>query len=125
MLGIGRRQLYRLLDQEQLPMPVKQAGRNLWREEDVERLRQQRLAHRPTNRQNARSGMRVVARVRRERCALARAFLDCWQRCSLALAVDLVRRHGAVEGPLDLNIEQLARCTAELEYAVRLVRGLR
>ena len=123
-LGIQRRQLYRLVEQGVLPRPVRMAGRNLWPTDAVERARQERQRYEPRNRRIAR-GPRVAVRLRRDRIALAHSFLRCWQRCSLHVALDVLHRHGAVQGPLDLGLEELARATAELESAVRLVRGLR
>ena len=66
----------------------------------------------------------LARRNRQDRSVLALAFFDCWERAGLSTALDIVRRHGAVEGLRGLNFEQLGRATGELEATVRLVRGL-
>ena len=124
-LGVGTRHVYKLVARGTLPPPEQIAGRNVWALGDVEAARVARANHRPRNRHRMPSAQSTMRRLVQDRATLARAFLNCWQRCGLHLALDVVRRHGALEGPLDLDLEQLARCTAELEASVRVVRGLR
>jgi len=110
-----------------LARPVTQAnGRNLWTEADVERARQHRVRYRPRQRaQGGAEARRVALRLRRDQSAVARSFFRCWQECGLAVALDAVQRHGAAAGLRNMGEIELGRMLSDLEYAVRLVRGLR
>jgi hypothetical protein len=123
-LGVAMRTLDRLIARGVLPQPVMMSGRRLWPADVVERVRQARLSHRPTNRHHARKGPAAARRIRFERRVLAFALLDVLNDCGAVVLIDALRRHGATERWRSLSIGQLAALVAELHEMSRLVRGL-
>jgi DNA-binding transcriptional MerR regulator len=124
-LGVSVRHVHRLVDRGLLAPPEKQAGRYLWSSTDVERARQQRLEHRPTNRHHARKAPDVARRLRQDRRVLAFALLDALNDCGVPTVLDTLRRHGAAERWRDLGLGQLSALAAELHALSRLARGVR
>jgi hypothetical protein len=124
-LGVATRTLDRLIARGVLPRPVMMSGRRLWPADVVERVRQERLSHRPTNRHHARRGPNAARRYRFERRVLAFALLDVLNDCGAAVLLDALARHGATERWRSLKLDQLARLVAELHELSRLARGLR
>jgi predicted DNA-binding transcriptional regulator AlpA len=125
-LGCSGRTVYRLVDRGQLPPPTMMAGRNCWRAEDIERVRQERLQmERPARHRHASAGAAVANRIRREHSIVARLLLDCLCEAGVVVVLDVLRRHGADARWRRLGIEQLTALGAELEAAARLARGLR
>jgi len=123
-LGIGTRQVYRLVAAGRLPPPEHVAGRNLWRGDDVKRLRLDRLEYRPRNRRHARRGNPVARRVKQERVVVARVLLELLDgEAGRQIAFDLFRRY-APRGLRGLGLDGLERLVAELEGAIRLARAL-
>jgi hypothetical protein len=123
-LGVGTRHVPRLVDRRVLPPPVMMAGRRMWREEDVERARLQRLEQRPLNRRYAHQGRSVARRVKQERTVLARVLLRCLEFAGPIVALDVMHRHGADHGIRGFTVEQLCRLTAELELQTHVARGV-
>jgi hypothetical protein len=124
-LGVVTRTLDRLIARGVLPPPVMMSGRRLWPADVVERVRQERLNHRPSNRHHARKGPAAARRIRFERRVLAFALLDVLNDCGAVVLLDALRRHGAAERWRSLSVGQLGALVAELHALSRLARGVR
>jgi hypothetical protein len=122
MLGIGVRQVGRLVVSGDLAAPMSTPGGRMWRREDVEACRQRRLQLRPSNRRWARLAPASALTAHVGRRDLARAMLQALEAAGPAVVLEVFRQHGALQGVKGWPAQRIHQLAAALYQAAELVR---